>query len=167
MGIRLIVLLSVLVAGCPAPPPAGRSPTTLVVGGGAPRQAPQVARDFAPFLVGGCNVECVDCASLDSDTYVIGTTAGQVEPLFAGPPFPGDAYRCAAQVPVGETVVLRAHGSSAFEFVGWRNHELGAADYCPCAGSADPVCEITVDGDVATRFGRAYCGAMWRPRVRR
>lgn len=158
------IVLAAVIAGCHAAP-ATHAPDVLVVGGAAARQPAPIAREVpGSFFVGGCNVECVGCAAIDAGTYVVGTMAGQTEPLFAGPPSPGAAYSCSAQVPVGQTIVLRAHGSSAFEFVGWRNHQLGAGDYCPCAGSADPVCAITVDADVAASYGRAYCGARWRPR---
>jgi hypothetical protein len=167
MGFRTIAALALILAGCQVPEPVEPDGTRLVLGGPAPAPPPApaaapIAVGDATFFVAGCNVECVDCAVIDSDTYVIGRTAGRAEPLFAGPPSPGAAYSCSASVPVGETVVLEAHGSPSFEFVTWRQHPATPADYCPCAGSSDPTCRVTVAPEVAASYGRAYCGAVWR-----
>lgn len=126
-----------------------------------------VATDSAARLfVAGCNVECTNCTALDSSTFVTGVAASDGRVLFAGPPPGGGPYSCGAQVAVGERVTLSAQGSPLYQFVGWRLFGAGYPnDYCPCAGSDDPVCEVVVD-ERAARHPRVYCGAMWSRRDR-
>jgi hypothetical protein len=43
----------------------------------------------------------------------------------------------------------------------WR--PFNAGDYCPCAGTSSPICDVTVTKEIAAKFSRAYCGADWKP----
>ena len=117
------------------------------------------------FLVAGCNVECAGCTALDGKTFVVGTLDRTGETLFAGPPSAGVAFSCGAAVRFGERVTLRAQTAGAFVFDRWRLFDPRSNDYCPCARSRNPVCRIDVQPGLASRHGRAYCGAVWRPRA--
>ncbi len=151
------------------PPPAGTSGQ----GGGTAVTADTATQPImvaqpadGTFLVAGCNVECAGCGGLDGKTFVVGTLERTGETLFAGPPAAGAAFSCGAAVRYGERVTLRAQSAAgAFVFDRWRLFDPHSSDYCPCAGSRNPVCRIDVQPHLASRHGRAYCGAVWRRRA--
>lgn len=116
-------------------------------------------------MVCGCDVECLGCARLDQYTHVIGTAESSGRRLWAAPLSGSGPSSCGARVPIGERVLLRASNSPTFVFDHWRLSEPPrTGDYCPCAGSRDPSCRITVTPDLPGRYVRVYCGAVWRPR---
>lgn len=146
-----------------APAPRPTEPLTLAASP-APPPPPEPAPVAAPaaYFVGACNVERVGGGALDRGTYVAAFVDGD-EPLFPPPP-PSGAYRCGGMVHLGQEVTLEATTSGAFEFVRWRKSNLAKyrSDYCPCAGSTEPVCRFVVDEEAIAGHPRAYCGAVWR-----
>jgi hypothetical protein len=75
---------------------------------------------------------------------------------------PGTHYHCSTNVTAGDSVTLEARPSPRFEFVGWKGFFGG--DYCPCEATKSTTCKIEVNPDVISRYGRAYCGAIWKLR---
>jgi len=154
-----------------APPPPPPPPPQPIAYTPAPVDAPvdagpaptMVAQGPVSYMVAGCNVECRGCAALDAATFVLGTTPSHDGPLFAGPAHAGDTYSCSASVRSGEEVTLTASAGGGFDFVDWRPFFPGR-DYCPCAGSHDPVCRVRLDPAALRGYQRVYCGAIWQPR---
>lgn len=142
----------VVIAASPAHPLPAHEPTAVLIA------------TAKTFFVAGCNVECVNCTTIDRQTYVTGHLDDS-RLLYGGPRTPSGAYTCSGSVAPDTEVTLRAQASASFEFVQWR--KFGAAypnDYCPCDGSTDPTCRLTIDASVISQHSRAYCGAVWRLR---
>jgi hypothetical protein len=113
------------------------------------------------YVIAGCNTACNGCA-IGHSTTVHGVDVASGKELFPHPNMDGGGgISCSAALPLNTHVKLVAKSGDGLVLERWR--PFNATDYCPCAGTNNPVCDVTVTQEIAAKFTRAYCGADWKP----
>jgi hypothetical protein len=113
------------------------------------------------YVIAGCNTGCKHCA-LGGKTNVHGVDVKTGKELFphANGGAGGGGISCSASVPLKTHVRLVAKSDEGLVLETWR--PFNSDDYCPCAGTAQPVCDVVVTEQIAAKYKRVYCGADWK-----
>jgi hypothetical protein len=159
---RRVLVVVVVMAAC------WRGQTTTTTHPAAEQQA-LVAAPQGPapppsppsgYMIAGCNTGCSAC-SIGKSTNVHGVDVKTGKELFPHPNTgAGGGTSCSAYLPINSTVRLIAKSGDGLVLEKWR--PFNADDYCPCAGTSQPVCDVTVTQEIAAKFTRVYCGAEWK-----
>ncbi|HUS30117.1 MAG TPA: hypothetical protein VMZ53_16535 [Kofleriaceae bacterium] len=125
-----------------------------------PPPNPPVASPPGTYVIAGCNTACNGC-SIGKSTSVHGVDVATGKELFpkvvtSG----GGGVSCSAYLPLDTHVQLIAKSGDGLVLDKWR--AFNADDYCPCAGTDRPICDVTITKEIAAKFTRAYCGADWK-----
>jgi hypothetical protein len=162
---RHVLVLVVVLAACWRGQPTSSTTTNAateeqaLVAAPAPPQSPPTPPPPG-YVVAGCNTGCSGC-SIGKSTNVHGVDMKTGKELFPHPNTgEGGGTSCSAHMPINSTVRLIAKSGDGLVLEKWR--PFNADDYCPCAGTNQPVCDVTVTQEIAAKFTRVYCGAEWK-----